>query len=57
MKYEVTVTQYHYYEVDADNESEAKEIAIKEFESDMCNPIADTHYDDVEVEEAEGLEE
>lgn len=53
MKYTVTITKYHYYEVEADNEVKAEEKAIEEFETDMRRPIADTSYDEVEVEEIE----
>lgn len=53
MKYIVIITKYHCYEVEADNEVKAEEKAIEEFETDMRRPIADTNYDDVEVEEIE----
>lgn len=47
MKYEVTFTWYHSYDIEADNEDEAIELAKKEFESDMRSPIADCYYDEV----------
>ena len=53
MKYRVVITRYHEYSVDADNENEAEKEAIRLFESDMRRPIADTFYDDIEVEEDE----
>lgn len=49
MIYEVTFTQYHTYEIEAESDDEAMELAESEFVSDMCRPIADTHYDDVEI--------
>lgn len=53
MKYTVTITQYHEYTVEADDENKAIIIGIEEFEKDMRKPIAQTWYDDVEVEEKE----
>lgn len=49
MKYSVVITRYSYYTVEAEDEDEAEEEAIKEYVSDMCSPIADTSYDEVEV--------
>lgn len=53
----VTFIKYHTYEVEISDETydsgkgwEAIKIAEKKFISDMCSPIADTGYDDVEVE-------
>lgn len=53
----VTFVQYHTYEIEISDEiyesgngREAIKIAEKKFISDMCSPIADTGYDDVEVE-------
>ena len=48
MKYEVTFTRYHSYDIEADNEDEAIELAEEEFESDMRSPIADCYYDEVD---------
>lgn len=45
----VTFTQFHEYEIEAKNENEALEKAKSEFYNDMCRPIADTHYDDIEI--------
>lgn len=53
MKYEVTFTRYHTYTVEAEDDDQAEKLAYKEFESDMRRPIADTYYDDVEIEEIE----
>lgn len=53
MEYKVTFTQYYTYEVTAENEEEAFDSAYEDFVSDMRSPIANTCYDDVEVEEVE----
>lgn len=49
-KYEVTFTQYYIYEVEAKNDYDAQEKAYKEYEADMRYPVANTIYDEVEVE-------
>jgi len=53
----VTFIQYHTYEVEISDEIyyggdgwEAIKVAEKDFISDMRSPIANTGYDDVEVE-------
>lgn len=53
----VTFVQYHTYEFEISDEIYnsgddwgAIRIAEKDFISDMCSPIANTNYDDVEVE-------
>lgn len=46
-KYEVTFTQYSSYEVEAETEDEAIDIAYYEFEADMRYPVANTFYDEV----------
>lgn len=53
----VTFTQYHTYEFEISDEVynngddwEVIRIAEKDFVSDMRSPIANTSYDDVEVE-------
>lgn len=56
-KYRVAFTQYYEYEVEAESESEAEDLAYEEFESEMRRPIANTCYDDVEVECIEEDEE
>ena len=50
MEYLVTVTQYHEYYVDAEDENEAQKLGIKEFKADMRRAVADIHYDEVDVE-------
>lgn len=52
-KYNVTFTTYEEYEVEAENETEALRIAKEELEADRCIPIADTHYDESDIEEIE----
>ena len=49
-RYRVTFTQVHTYETDAHCEEEAEKKAYKEFEKDMYYPVANTNYDDCEVE-------
>ena len=51
MKYEVTFVRYYEYEVEADDEWQAKQRAYDQFHSDMLSAIADTSYDDYTVEE------
>lgn len=51
--FRVYITQYHTYEIEAEDEWEAENLALKEFEADMRCPIADTHYDEIDVEEIE----
>lgn len=53
----VTFIQYHTYEFEISDEiyhsgdgNAAVEMAEKQFISDMCSPIANTTYDDVEIE-------
>ena len=50
MKYYVSFIQYHNYEVEADNESEAENKAYNQFANDMRYPVAQTWYDDVEID-------
>lgn len=54
-KYSVTFTTYEEYEIEAENENEAKQKAIEELEYDRYTPIADTHYDEIDVEEIKEL--
>ena len=49
-RYRVTFTQNYDYEVEAENESEAESLAYNDFESDMRYPVANTSYDECEVE-------
>ena len=53
MRYEVTFTQYSTYEVKADNDSDAINKAYKQFVRDAMYPVANTHYDEVDIEEIE----
>lgn len=53
----VTFIKYHTYEIEISDEIynsgngwDAIEIAEEKFKSDMRSPIADTSYDDVEIE-------
>lgn len=50
MNYTVTYVQYHTYNVEADSDSDAESKAYKKFRADMCSAIANTHYDEVEIE-------
>ena len=50
MVYNVTFTKYYEYEVEAETEREAEDEARRQFVSDMMRPVADTSYDEVEVE-------
>lgn len=52
-KFEVCFIQYHNYEVEAENERDAIDLASDDFHSEMRRPIAHTYYDEVEVEELE----
>lgn len=49
MKYTVIFTQYHEYEVEAEDEEKAFNVAHREFVSDMRTPVANTNYDEVEI--------
>ena len=53
-RFEVIVTQYHSYEVEAENETEAEELGLYEFDKDMRYPVAHTQYDEIEVNEIDG---
>jgi len=52
-EYRVRFTQYYSYLVEAENEDEAFEIAEGLFEGDMRVPVANTVWDDVEVNECD----
>lgn len=52
-KYRITFIQMYSYEVEAEGDSQAENIAYKEFANDMRSPIARTSYDDIEIEELE----
>ena len=50
-KYTVTFIKYYTYDIEADNEDEAIDLAFDEnFYPEMRHPIADYTYDEVEVE-------
>ena len=54
MKYKVCFTKYYIYEVEADTEDEAIDLAFEdEFYNEMHYCIADCTYDEVETWESE----
>jgi hypothetical protein len=57
MRYRVTFTQYYEYEVEAETDDEAEEIAFEDFEAAMRSPIARLYYDDVEIDPLDDEEE
>lgn len=57
MRYRVTFTQYFNYEVEAETEDEAEEIAFEDFEVDMRSPIARLYYDEVDIDPLDNDEE
>ena len=50
MEYKVTFSKYYTYLVDAECEDKAEEIAYDMFSSDMRYPVADTSYDEVDID-------
>ena len=52
-KFRVLFTQYYSYEVEAEDEDTAIDLALDDFHTEMRRPIARTYYDDCEVEEIE----
>lgn len=56
-KYAVTFVQYHIYEVEANDENEAEDLAQEIFYSDMRQPIAACWHDDVMIEQCGGSNE
>lgn len=50
MLYKVTFIQYYDYEVEAETDDEAEDIAFEDFEAAMRDPIARVYYDEVEVD-------
>lgn len=56
MRYRVTFSQYSVYEVEANSEGDAINVAFKEFKTEMSRPVAHTIYDDVEAEELDDEE-
>lgn len=55
-KYTVFFHQIYEYEVEAENEDEAVNIAEEDFATDMRSPIANTVWDEVEVLDENGNE-
>lgn len=54
MEYKVCFTKFYIYEVEADTEDEAIDLAFEEkFYNEMHRCIADCTYDEVEVWESE----
>lgn len=50
MKFDVFFYKYfNYYDIEAESEDEALEIAEGYFREQQCYPIADTTYDEVEI--------
>ena len=48
--WKVTFTTYEEYEVEAETEEEAFELAQKKLANDRCRPPASTWYDESEIE-------
>ena len=42
---------YEQYEIEAENENDAKDLAIQELESERCMTVADTHYNEINIKE------
>lgn len=55
-KYTVFFHQIYEYEVEAENEDEAVNIAEEDFATDMRSPIANTVWDEVKVLDENGNE-
>ena len=51
----ITFIRYYSYDVEGEDEDECFDKAYKEFHSFCVSPIADTTYDDVEIELEEEL--
>lgn len=52
-KFKVWFTQYYCYEVEAEDEDVAFDLAYEDFDTEMHRPIARTYYDEAEVIEIE----
>ena len=48
--YVVTFTQYYSYQVEANNEQDAENNAYGLFKQEMYYPVANTSYDELEIE-------
>lgn len=54
MKFDVYITKFfNYYNIEAENQDEALKIAEERFVEERCYPVADTTYDEVEIEISE----
>jgi hypothetical protein len=53
MNYTVTFTQYWTYDVEAESDDEAENLAFEKFEADMHRSIACTAYDEINIEAEE----
>lgn len=54
MKFDVYITKFfNYYNIEAENQDEALKIAEERFVEEQCYPVADTTYDEVEIEISE----
>lgn len=51
--YEIAFLQTHCYEIEADSEEEAYNETVDEFYRDMCEPTANTEFDDYCIEEVD----
>ena len=54
--YHVTFSKYYDYDVEAYNEDDAHDKAYEMYASEMRSPIADTTYDEMDIE-CEDIEE
>lgn len=50
MRYQVTFTKYYFYDVEGHDVDTAIDEAYKLFRSEMTCPIADTSYDQLDIE-------
>lgn len=50
MRYQVTFTKYYFYDVEGHDVNTAIDEAYKLFRSEMTCPIADTSYDQLDIE-------
>ena len=52
-KFYVMIRDAHDYEIEAETEQEAFKLAEKQFRNEVSSPIANTIYDDYDIEEVE----
>lgn len=57
MRYQVTFTKYYFYDVEGHDVDTAIDEAYKLFRSEMTCPIADTSYDQLDIEPLDEEEE